>query len=53
MHSRDQQLSGDIATPLNVVGGESLNGSGFETDQPESIFESDDSWNAITVEGRQ
>lgn len=38
MHEQDHQLSVEMASWLDSVGGESLNGSGFEAEQSEIEF---------------
>ena len=41
MHIQHHNSSGEIAGLLDTVGGEPLQGSGFEGEQPETDFDSD------------
>lgn len=50
MHIETYRRSGEIARLLEEIGGESLNGSGFEPEPPETSFDLNDLLNPSAEE---
>jgi hypothetical protein len=53
MHIQDHDSSGEFGDLLDAVGGESLYGSGFEAEQAETDFNSNDHLKPLGVEVRE
>jgi hypothetical protein len=53
MHIQDHNSSGELAGLLDTVGGEPLHGSGFEAEQSETDFDSNDFLEPLAVEVRE